>query len=104
MLTTTTLLISVVKKLAPTSYIKWIEGWLIFAQLIPFTQVVLITCIEWLRAKQEEDEKDKNAELDRWRDSDEEPQRSKEHIWLDVGNKVVKVSLLTQNSISYLFK
>ena len=39
MLTLTTLLISVVKKLAQTSYIKWIEYWLIFAQLIPFTQV-----------------------------------------------------------------
>ena len=49
MLTTTTLLISVVKKLAQTSYIKWIEAWLIFAQLIPFTQVILITLIELFR-------------------------------------------------------
>ena len=45
MLTTTTLLISVIKKLAQTSYIKWIEWWLIFAMLIPFTQVILITVI-----------------------------------------------------------
>ena len=45
MLTTTTLLISVIKKLAQTSYIKWIEWWLIFTMLIPFTQVILITVI-----------------------------------------------------------
>ena len=39
MLTTTTLLISVVSRLAQTSYIKWIEYWLIFAQMVPFAQV-----------------------------------------------------------------
>ena len=41
MLTVTTLLISVVKKLAQTSYVKWLEGWLIFAQLVPFAQVII---------------------------------------------------------------
>ena len=39
MLTTTNLLISVTTKLAQTSYIKWMEAWLIFAQLVPFIQV-----------------------------------------------------------------
>ena len=53
MLTITTLLISVVKKLAVTSYIKWIEGWLIFAQLVPFVQIIFITSIEWIREKEE---------------------------------------------------
>ena len=43
MLTTTTLLISVNKKLATTGYIKWLEAWLIFAQFFPFVQVLLIT-------------------------------------------------------------
>ena len=46
MLVITTLFISVMNKLAPTSYIKWIEFWLIFAQLIPFTEVVLLTIRE----------------------------------------------------------
>ena len=41
MLTTTTLLISVVTRLAQTSYIKWIEYWLIFAQFVPFIQVLI---------------------------------------------------------------
>ena len=84
MLTTTTLLISVVKKLAQTSYIKWIEWWLIFAMLIPFTQVVLITGMEW------------NKELEKREDGaeeEEEPEmlRSKEPMWLDVSNKLVQV-------------
>ena len=97
MLTTTTLLISVVKKLAPTSYIKWIEAWLIFAQLIPFTQVILITCIEWLKEVQENTE-EKHPDREQ-----EEPQyeRSKEHMWLDVNNKLVKVK--HQDRICFIF-
>ena len=47
MLTTTTLLISVVTRLAQTSYIKWIEYWLIFAQFIPFIQVLKSTFYPW---------------------------------------------------------
>ena len=83
MLTTTTFLISVVKKLAPTSYIKWIEAWLIFAMLIPFTQVILITAIQWLKQR---DKPQTKKEL-------EEPEmtRSKEHMLLDVANRLIKV-------------
>ena len=94
MLTTTTLLISVVKKLAKTSYIKWIEAWLIFAMLIPFTQVILITCIEWLR------DKNKNGDTNA-NDKKEEAgyKRSKEHVWLDVANKVVKVNQSCHNNL-----
>ena len=53
MLTITTLLISVLNKLPTTSYIKWIEYWLIFAQLVPFTQALLITVLQWLMEKGE---------------------------------------------------
>ena len=42
MLTMTNLMSSVLTRLAQTSYIKWIEYWLIFAQLVPFIQVNLI--------------------------------------------------------------
>ena len=48
MLTTTTLLISVTKKLAVTSYLKLEEAWLIFAMMVPFSQVILITYREHL--------------------------------------------------------
>ena len=48
MLTMTNLMSSVLTRLAQTSYIKWIEYWLIFAQLVPFIQVnlfFLIFCV-----------------------------------------------------------
>ena len=53
MLTITTLLISVLNKLPTTSYLKWIEYWLIFAQMVPFTQALLITVIQWLMEKED---------------------------------------------------
>ena len=42
MLAMTNLMSSVLTRLAQTSYIKWIEFWLIFAQLVPFIQVKLV--------------------------------------------------------------
>ena len=83
MLTTTTLLISVVNKLAQTSYIKWIEAWLIFAMLIPFTQVILITGSEWSKEEEKKQINEKEEELTM--------ARSKEPIWLDVNHKRIKV-------------
>ena len=82
MLTLTTLLISVVKKLAQTSYIKWIEYWLIFAQLIPFTQVILITCIEALKEKRSEKMEGRG---------EEGVERSREQCLVAIGGKQVKV-------------
>ena len=87
MLTTTTLLISVVKKLSQTSYIKRIEAWLIFAMMIPFTQVILITYIEWLREKKIHEEK-----LQRVKQRRRNIREAKNMSWLDVANKVVKVN------------
>ena len=68
MLTLTTLLISVLKKLPPTSYIKWIEFWLIFALMVPFSQVVLLTAIQWdLEMRKDiKDEKMKMALKECW--------------------------------------
>ena len=48
MLTMTTLLISVLNKLPPTPYIKWLEFWLIFAQFVPFINTLLITITQAL--------------------------------------------------------
>ena len=55
MLVLTTLFISVINKLPPTSYIKWTEIWLIFAQLVPFAQVILLTMLEVFRNKSEQE-------------------------------------------------
>ena len=37
---------SVMEKLPPTSYVRMVDIWLIFAQLIPFIEVVLLTFLE----------------------------------------------------------
>ena len=92
MLTITTLLISVVKSLAQTSYIKWIEAWLIFAQLIPFTQVILITLIEWSRTENTSKLNETEQNKDKEEESESEVKRSKNPCWLDVNNKLIKVT------------
>ena len=44
----TTLFISVSKSLPPTAYVKFIDVWLIFCQLIPFVEVVLkLSCNDY---------------------------------------------------------
>ena len=43
MLVMTTIFIAVMDRLASTAYVKMIDVWLIFAQLIPFTEVVILT-------------------------------------------------------------
>ena len=49
MLVMTTIFISVMEKLPPTSYVKLVDVWLIMGQLIPFVEVVLLTAMERLR-------------------------------------------------------
>ena len=45
LLVLTTLFISVSGSLPPTAYVKMIDIWLIFSQLIPFKEVLLHTCM-----------------------------------------------------------
>ena len=61
MLVMTTIFISKMEGLPPTSDIKMIDIWLILCQLVPFTQVVLLTAMEFLREGEKEEE-DKQAE------------------------------------------
>ena len=49
MLVMTTIFISKMEGLPPTSDIKMIDIWLILCQLVPFTQVVLLTAMQHLR-------------------------------------------------------
>merc|ERR1719422_472168 len=49
----TTLFISVSKSLPPTAYVKMIDIWLIFSQLIPFIEVLLHTWMDSLRDDEE---------------------------------------------------
>ena len=58
MLVMTTIFISKMESLPPTSDTKMIDIWLIICQLVPFSEVVLLTAIEYLR----DDEEDSSAD------------------------------------------
>ena len=53
MLVMTTIFISKMEGLPPTSDSKMIDIWLIICQLVPFSEVVLLTAIEYLRTDKE---------------------------------------------------
>ena len=47
----TTFFVSIMEKLPQTSYIRMIDVWLIYGQLFPFAQVVLVVYAEYLKSK-----------------------------------------------------
>ena len=53
LLVLTTLFISVAQSLPPTAYVKMVDIWLIFAQVIPFVEVLLHTWMDSLRVSEE---------------------------------------------------
>ena len=59
MLVMTTIFISKMEGLPPTSATKMIDYWLILCQLVPFAEVVLLTAVEYLREEELEKEEDK---------------------------------------------
>ena len=54
MLVMTTIFISKMESLPPTSDIRMIDIWLVFCQLVPFVEVVLLTAMEYQREDTEE--------------------------------------------------
>ena len=62
MLVMTTIFISKMEGLPPTSDTKMIDYWLILCQLVPFAQVVLLTAMEYLREEELEKEEDKKEQ------------------------------------------
>merc|ERR1719400_395895 len=62
MLVMTTIFISKMEGLPPTSATKMIDYWLILCQLVPFAQVVLLTAMEYLREEELEKEEDKKEQ------------------------------------------
>ena len=57
MLVMTTIFISKMEGLPPTSDTKMIDYWLILCQLVPFAEVVLLTAMEYIREEEEEENK-----------------------------------------------
>ena len=55
LLVLTTLFISVSSSLPQTAYVKMVDVWLIFAQVVPWIEVLLHTLIDWMRTNEEEE-------------------------------------------------
>ena len=62
MLVMTTIFMSKMEGLPPTSATKMIDFWLILCQLVPFSQVVLLTAMEYLREEEQEGNQAKEKE------------------------------------------
>ena len=78
MLVMTTIFISKMEGLPPTSATKMIDYWLILCQLVPFAQVVLLTIKENLR----EEEQEENLALER--DQIQQPETTKDNSKVDM--------------------
>ena len=55
MLVMTTIFISKMEGLPPTSNVKMIDYWLVICHMVPFAEVVLLTAMEYQRAEDNED-------------------------------------------------
>ena len=55
MLVLTTLFISVMEKLPPTSYVRMVDIWLIFGIVIPFLEVAILTFKEYNNTEEEQE-------------------------------------------------
>ena len=90
MLVMTTIFISKMEGLPPTSTTKMIDYWLILCQLVPFAQVVLLTAMEYLR--EEELEKEENKEETEETISEEEHGPETKEAWKLPQEKSSKVA------------
>ena len=92
MLVMTTIFISKMEGLPPTSATKMIDYWLILCQLVPFAQVVLLTAIEFLREEELEEKQDPEKE-EQTNDKIEDEAKPKE-AWTIVKVKRSNVSFV----------
>ena len=92
MLVMTTIFISKMEGLPPTSATKMIDYWLILCQLVPFAQVVLLTAMEYLREEEQEKEED-NEETEETISDEEHGPETKEAWKLPPKNRS-KVALV----------
>ena len=76
MLVMTTIFISKMEGLPPTSDIKMIDIWLILCQIYPFAEVVLLTAIEYFR----DEENKENADMMMPLESDENEESGTQEI------------------------
>ena len=95
MLVMTTIFISKMESLPPTSNIRLIDIWLVFCQLVPFAEVVLLTAMEYRREDTEETAENEIMDLPLPTDEDEGNEDSpKQSIFCDHMISVCKVPTL----------
>ena len=95
MLVMTTIFISVMQMLPATAYVKMVDIWLIFGQLVPFLEVVLLTAMEYIRVGNGSGEGDLTDKKDN-KEPDvldtETEKRERKMYWLKfTGDKHIKV-------------
>ena len=97
MLVMTTIFISKMEGLPPTSDTKMIDYWLILCQLVPFAQVVLLTAIEYLR-DEEQESKDASTQFEMDEEGTNEPKLKE--VWQTPQQKksrsCVKILMITE--------
>ena len=59
----TTMSIGKMQTLPTTAYVRMIDVWLVFCQLVPFSEVILLTSQEYYRNDLTGDEEDKETDL-----------------------------------------
>ena len=100
MLVMTTIFMSKMESLPPTSDIKMIDIWLIFCQLVPFAQVVLLTAMEYLReSEQEKKKKEKQGKRKRKREKKmkgEKGKRKNKHRIQTIDRALVQPGILQE--------
>ena len=101
MLVMTTIFISKMEGLPPTSDIKMIDIWLILCQLVPFAQVVLLTIKEYIR--EEEHDISKNDDIQQQAPRKHEPNITKhDETNPNVAETIYKGEVSNVNSLTML--
>ena len=98
MLVMTTIFISKMEGLPPTSVTKMIDYWLILCQLVPFAQVVLLTAMEYLR-EGEVESKDSGTQYET--DNEETHRPETKEAW-DIPQKKTRFMVAVPNVIGEL--
>ena len=97
MLVMTTIFISVMQMLPATAYVKMVDVWLIFGQLVPFIEVVLLTAMEYIREGDGsgEDELKEEKEENGSERTDDQRRANRQMYWLKIAGEE---PYLTKNS------
>ena len=81
MLMMTTIFMTSLSELTDSAYAKFIDVWLIFSQLVPFTEVILLIIKEAYREEEEEETNDKEEpNIQSWQITVVQPFAEEEHI------------------------